>query len=211
MSDMRAMPRPAATEFAVLAVMWWAMMIAMMVPSAAPAVLLYGQVHRARTDLADRPPTAAFLAGYLICWLVFALVAAGAQVLLQEASIASPMTMALHGGTAAAALLIAAGAYQLSPLKDACLGKCRAPASFLAEHYRSGRSGAFRMGLLHGAYCVGCCWLLMALLFVGGVMNIAWIAGLTLVVAAEKLLPGGQWIARLIGVAMIAGGTIALF
>jgi predicted metal-binding membrane protein len=210
MDNMHAMSRPSVSLFAILTGMWWVMMVAMMVPSAAPAILLYGQVYRARTELAGRPPTGAFLAGYLASWLAFAVTASTTQLLLQKASIASPMTMALQSKTAAAGLLIAAGAYQLSPLKNACLGKCRAPASFLAAHYLPGRSGAFRMGLLHGAFCIGCCWMLTALLLVGGVMNIAWIAAITLIVAAEKILQVGHWIARFAGVAFIVWGTVLL-
>jgi len=106
-----------------------------------------------------------------------------------------------------AAVMIAAGLYQLSPFKNACLGRCRSPAQFLSRHYRPGAAGALRLGLLHGAYCVGCCWLLMALLFVGGVMNLLWVAGLTLLVAAEKLLPRGTLIAHVAGVAMIGWGV----
>ena len=109
-----------------------------------------------------------------------------------------------------ATVLIAAGLYQLTPAKDACLAECRAPGAFLARHFRPGATGAFRLGLIHGAYCVGCCWLLMALLFVGGVMNLAWVAALTLLVAAEKLLPGGRWIARLSGAGLIAWGSVIL-
>ena len=135
----------------------------------------------------------------------FALLAAKIQLLA-----ASPLSMALESRAASSALLIAAGAYQLSPLKDACLGRCRSPAEFITRHYRPGSWGAARLGLLHGAYCVGCCWLLMALLFVGGVMNLLWVAGLTLLVAAEKLLPGGPWIARTAGAAMIGWGVLLL-
>ena len=116
--------------------------------------------------------------------------------------------MDASGHWLAAALLIAAGLYQLSPLKEACLRHCRNPAQFLSRHYRPGPTGAFRLGVYHGAYCVGCCWLLMALLFVGGVMNLAWIALLTLLVAAEKLLPGGRWIALVTGAAFIAWGVL---
>ena len=199
------MERP---SFALVVAMWWVMMIAMMVPSAAPTVLLYAQVHRTRFKPGGNPPIGAFLWGYLLCWLIFSIVAAAAQLWLERSALASPMTMALHSRVAAGALLIAAGAYQLSPLKDACLGQCRSPASFLARHYRPGASGAFRMGIRHGAYCVGCCWPLMLLLFVGGVMNIAWIAALALIVAAEKLLPYGRWIARIIGVALVGGGLV---
>ena len=193
-----------APGWAVVAAMWIAMMVAMMVPSAAPAVLLYAQVHRQSVG-AGTPPTFGFLAGYLTCWIGFSLLAATIQL-----AIASPMTQALEARTVVAALLIAAGIYQLSPWKDACLGRCRTPAQFLSRHYRPGAVGAFRLGLLHGAFCVGCCWLLMALLFVGGVMNLLWIAGLTLLVAAEKMLPGGHWIARLAGIALIGWGSYLL-
>ena len=203
MPGMPGMPgMEASPGFAAIAVMWFVMMVAMMIPAASPTILLYAQVHRHSNGLESRPPTAAFLAGYLACWLGFALVAAGLQSWL-----ISPGSMALAGRHAAAGLLVAAGVYQLTPLKDACLGRCRSPALFLSRHYRPGRLGAFRLGMLHGAHCVGCCWLLMALLFVGGVMNLIWIAGLTLLVAAEKLLPGGHWIARISGIALIAWGA----
>ena len=197
MSGMDASP-----SFATVAIMWWVMMVAMMMPAASPTILLYAHVHRHSNGGVSAPPTAAFLAGYLACWLGFALVAAGLQI-----SLIQPMSMAFAGRFVAAGLLIAAGLYQLSPLKDACLNRCRSPALFLSRHYRPGHSGAFRVGVLHGAYCVGCCWLLMALLFVGGVMNLVWIAGLTLLVAGEKLLPGGLWLARVAGIAMIVWGA----
>ena len=192
-----------APGFPLTAAMWWAMMVAMMVPSAAPTILLYAKVHRHST--ASAPPTAAFLAGYLACWLGFSLLAASLQL-----GVTSPISMALDSRTVSGAVLIAAGLYQLSPLKNACLSRCRSPAAFLTRHYRPGAWGAARLGLLHGAYCVGCCWLLMALLFVVGVMNIAWVAALTLLVAAEKLLPGGQWIARITGVALVVWGATIL-
>lgn len=194
----------------MVAGMWFAMMVAMMLPSAAPTVLLYARAHRGSVPGKSPPPTAAFLGGYLACWLGFSLLAAAAQGWLEASAMASPMTMALHGREARAGVLVLAGLYQLSPLKDACLGKCRSPAQLLSRHYRPGIAGAARIGLLHGAYCVGCCWLLMALLFVGGVMNLAWVAALTLLVAAEKLIPGGAWIGRIAGVAMIGWGAALL-
>ena len=201
MAGMASMPGMAeAPGFPIIAAMWATMMVAMMLPSAAPAILLYARVHRHSTEAP--PPTAAFLAGYLACWLGFALLAASLQL-----AIASPVTMAVESRVGAAALLIVAGLYQLSPLKDACLNRCRSPAEFITRHYRPGSLGAARLGLLHGAYCVGCCWLLMALLFVGGVMNLVWVAALTLLVAAEKLLPGGAWIARIAGIAFIGWGA----
>ena len=101
--------------------------------------------------------------------------------------------------------------YQLTPFKDACLGRCRSPAAFLSRHHEPGLTGAFRLGVLHGAYCVGCCWMLMSLLFVGGVMNLIWVASLTLLVAAEKLLPGGHWLARIAGITMIVWGAALIF
>jgi predicted metal-binding membrane protein len=190
-----------APGWPIAAAMWMAMMVAMMLPSAAPTILLYATVHRGLRR-PGAPPTAAFLAGYLACWFGFSAVAAAVQLALGNA-------MVIGGGTAAA-LLIAAGLYQLSPLKEACLNRCRSPAQFLSSHYRPGAAGAWWLGLLHGAYCVGCCWLLMALLFIGGVMNLAWVALLTLFVAAEKLLPGGQWIARIAGIALIGWGAALL-
>jgi predicted metal-binding membrane protein len=191
-----------APGWPLVAAMWAAMMVAMMVPSAAPAILLYAQVHRHSIGPEPLPPTMAFLAGYLACWLGFAALAATLQIALDSLVVLSREM--------AAALLIGAGLYQLSPLKDACLTRCRSPAQFISSRYRPGAWGAARLGLLHGAYCVGCCWLLMALLFVGGVMNLAWIAALTLLVAAEKLLPGGAWIARIAGFAFIGWGVALL-
>jgi predicted metal-binding membrane protein len=198
-----------APGFAIVALMWATMMVAMMSPSAAPTVLLYARAQQlAKPD--ERPPTAAFVAGYLLCWIAFAALAAGLQIALDRAAALSDMTMALHGRRASGAVMIAVGLYQLSPFKDACLGRCRSPAQFLSRHYRPGAAGALRLGLLHGAYCVGCCWMLMALLFVGGVMNLAWVAGLTLLVAGEKLLPHGRTIARVAGVALIGWGLFRL-
>ena len=200
MSNMAALP-----SFANLVAMWWVMMVAMMIPAAAPTILLYAHVHRHSNGPELTPPTAAFLAGYLACWFGFSVIAAGLQSLL-----ISPMSMALDSRGAKAGLLLAAGIYQLSPFKQSCLSHCRSPAIFLSRHYRPGALGAYRLGVLHGAYCVGCCWLLMTLLFVGGVMNLVWVIGLTLLVAGEKLLPGGFWLARLSGMAMIGWSAASL-
>ena len=193
-------------RFATNVLMWSVMMVAMMIPAASPTILLYAHVHRNSIGRESSPPTAAFLAGYLACWLGFAVAAGGLQSWLL-----SPMSTALASRHVGAGLLVVAGTYQLTPFKDACLSRCRSPALFLSRHYQPGRMGAVRLGMLHGAYCVGCCWLLMALLFVVGVMNLIWIAGLTLLVAAEKLLPGGFWVARIAGIAMIAWGAALLF
>jgi predicted metal-binding membrane protein len=192
--------------FPIVVLMWTTMMVAMMSPSAAPIVLLYSRAQRLAKPEA-RPPTAAFIGGYLLCWVAFAILAAGLQVALERAAALSDMSMALHGRKVGAVVTIIVGLYQLSPLKEACLSRCRSPAQFLSRHYRPGAGGALRLGLLHGAYCVGCCWMLMGLLFVGGVMNLLWIAGLTLLVAAEKLLPRGRMIAQISGVVLIGWGA----
>ena len=120
------------------------------------------------------------------------------------------MEMGSQSRWLSATILIAAGLYQLSPLKHACLAHCRAPASFLSRHWRPHASGAVRLGAMHGAFCVGCCWMLMALLFVGGVMNLVWIAALAFLVLIEKLLPPGQWIGRVAGAALILWGVATL-
>ena len=184
--------------------MWWLMMFAMMLPSAAPTILLYGRVRQMRGSDAAIAQTWIFLAGYLAIWLLFAVAAAAGQQMLSGGA------MMLADERLATGVLIAAGAYQLSPLKSACLRQCRSPAQFLSRHWRPGAIGALRLGALHGAYCVGCCWLLMTLLFVGGIMNFAWIAALTLIVGVEKLLPGGEWLGRIAGVALIAWGAARL-
>lgn len=201
--DMPAMEPEAqwsAGRFVLTFSMWWVMMVAMMLPSAAPVILLHV---RAATAVGAPPATGSFLAGYLLVWGLFSLAAAALQILLEKAGIVAGMDMASASRRLSGGLLIAAGLYQLSPFKDFCLRRCRNPAQFLTRYYSPGSAGALRMGLVHGAFCAGCCWLLMALLFVGGVMNLAWIALLTFIVAAEKLLPGGRRIA-------VAGGVLCL-
>jgi predicted metal-binding membrane protein len=190
--------------------MWWTMMVAMMVPSAAPTILLFGQVRRralGQGQSAGLAPTGVFAAGYLLVWFGFSLLALLAQWALQRNGLISAAAMASQSRWLSAGVLIGAGLYQLSPFQNLCLSHCRSPAAFLSRHWQAGTWGALRLGVLHGAYCVGCCWMLMALLFVGGVMNLAWIAGLALVVMAEKLLPGGRWIGRAGGVALLAWGA----
>jgi predicted metal-binding membrane protein len=200
-------PGWAAGRLLLVFSMWWVMMVAMMLPAAAPIILLYA---RAAGSRAGEPPPATghFLAGYLAVWGLFSLAAALLQSALQAWGALSPMTMDSAARWLSAAILVAAGLYQLTPLKEACLSRCRNPAALLARHYRPGRAGALRLGAIHGAYCVGCCWLLMALLFVGGVMNLAWIALLSVLVAAEKLLPGGRYVALAAGLAFIAWGAL---
>jgi predicted metal-binding membrane protein len=181
--------------------MWAVMMVAMMLPSAAPVVLLFAALERRRGRLGR---TAAFVAGYLVLWSGFSAAAAALQWALQRIAITNAAGPAL--GLFGAALVGAAGLYQLTPLKRACLAHCRSPVDALAGHWRPGRGGAFVMGARHGLYCLGCCWLLMALLFVIGVMNLLWVALLALLVLVEKLAPGGPRLARWSGLALVAAG-----
>ncbi|MBJ9590909.1 DUF2182 domain-containing protein [Burkholderia seminalis] len=193
-------------------VMWWVMMIAMMTPGAAPLVMLYRRVfrHRGNGEAGSAFTSVSLLAGYLTAWLAFSIGAAWLQALLQPAGLISAMMLWSKSAALSAFVLALAGLYQFSPLKRACLRQCRAPAAFLVAHWRPGVAGSFLLGARHGAYCVGCCWLLMALLFVGGVMNVVWIAALSLFVFAEKILPGGERVGRALGVVLIvwAGATL---
>jgi predicted metal-binding membrane protein len=191
----------------LLFVMWAVMMIAMMVPSATPMILAFLTVNQRRQATA-RPlvPVTIFLLGYLAVWTAFSAVATLAEWGLHEAALLSTSMTAtsptLNGG-----LLIAAGVFQWTPLKRACLKGCRSPLSFLMSEWRDGTAGAFLMGLRHGTYCVGCCWVLMALLFVAGVMNLSWVAAIALFVMAEKILAQGELLARGAGIALIAAGA----
>ena len=185
------------------ALMWFVMMIGMMVPSAAPMILLFGNVQR--RQLADESPAsrvALFTAGYLLAWGSFSVLAAAAQVALAERALLAPMELTVTAWLKAALVAIA-GIYQLTPLKNACLLHCRSPAEFLSSHWRRGSAGAVRMGVEHGLYCVGCCWLLMGLLFVVGVMNLVWVAALAAFVLLEKLVPHGEAVARISGIALL--------
>ena len=187
--------------------MWAVMMAGMMLPSAAPLLLLYGATARRRA--AGRRATHeiyALAAGYMTMWSLFSLAAAAAQRLLSMLLVLSPM-MTLRSPTLGAAVLVLAGVYQMTPLKSVCLRQCRSPISFLMHHSRPGVRGAFRMGVDHGAYCLGCCWALMLLLFVGGVMNLAVIAALTAFVGFEKLGPFGVRTARASGALLIGAGV----
>lgn len=209
MSAGMAMAQPSpwgAVDFTIMSIMWIVMMVAMMVPTAAPMILTFSTVNRRRMEQ-QRPyvPTSVFLAGYVVIWSAFALVATLAQWGLHSASLLSPVmasTSPILGGT----LLLAAGAFQWSRLKYACLTHCRTPLGFIMSEWREGTKGAMVMGLRHGAYCLGCCWVLMALLFVLGVMNLLWIAALAGFVLMEKVAPGGFWIGRVTGVLLVAWG-----
>lgn len=188
--------------------MWSVMMAAMMIPSATPIAVLFGSMERDRGGPAAER-VAAFACGYALTWVAFSAGAAIAQAALREASFISPM-LGSADRVFSATLLIAAGIYQWTPLKRACLRRCRTPLGFLLTQWREGRRGAVAMGLRHGLFCVGCCWLLMAILFVAGVMNLLWVAALTTVVIAEKMLPHGELVARLLGVILVALGVLAL-
>ena len=200
-------PRPwSVAETGLMFVMWWVMMVGMMLPSATPMILTFATVNRNKRAR-GRPfvPTAIFAAGYLMAWGGFSLAVAALQSGLGRAALMSP-TMQTTSAPLAAALILAAGVYQLTPVKSACLAKCRSPVDFVLNNWRDGRAGALGMGLRHGLYCLGCCWVLMLLLFVGGAMNLLWAAAITMFVFAEKLVPGGQWVARISGVLMLAIG-----
>jgi len=196
-----------ATEFVFVLAMWAVMMVGMMTPGAAPMILIYGRV--ARQAASRGRPFASigwFAAGYLLCWSGFALIASGAQWALERSALLAPMSGS--GSSAAGGLvLVAAGLYQLTPLKHACLAQCQSPLFFIERHggFRPDAPGSLRLGLLHGAYCVGCCWALMGLLFVGGVMNVLWICGLTALVLLEKL-SSGRILPSLIGGLLCAAG-----
>ncbi len=210
---MAAMATPADWTWAyafVMLGMWWVMMIAMMLPSAAPMILLFALVNR-RSHAKGGPyvPTAVFAGAYLAAWGGFSVAAVALHWGLERAELLSPM-MASRNAAFGGALLVLAGAYQLSPLKHACLRHCRAPIDFISRQWRAGRRGAFRMGVLHGLYCLGCCWALMALLFFGGVMNLYWTAGLALFVLLEKTIPPGHWLASLSGLGLVGWGVALL-
>lgn len=210
--DMSGMSMPDSQRWGamgifLLFVMWAVMMVAMMLPSAAPMVLAFLSVNQRRQS-AGQPfvPVGIFLAGYLAIWTAYSAVATLAQWGLHKTALLSPAMTAtsplLNGG-----LLIAAGIFQWTPLKRGCLKGCRSPLSFLMSEWRDGKTGAFIMGLRHGSYCVGCCWILMALLFVAGVMNLLWVAVIALFVMAEKTLPRGELLGRVTGVALMAAGV----
>jgi predicted metal-binding membrane protein len=194
----------------VMLVMWWVMMVAMMLPSAAPTILLYARVHRHHQPQSGAPHVFRFLLGYLLAWLLFSIVATLLHAALERSGLVHGMLMWSSSTALTGALLLVAGAWQLTPLKHTCLLQCRSPAVWLSRHWRPGAFGALRMGLHHGLFCVGCCWSLMLLLFAGGVMNLVWIAGLAIIVLLEKLSPRGEWVARGSGVVLVAMGCMLL-
>jgi predicted metal-binding membrane protein len=195
-----------APHLLLLWAMWSVMMTAMMLPSGAPLILLYGAAARRSPQPAARRHTYALAAGYLAAWTAFSLAATVLQRVLASLLLVSPM-MEAESARVSGILLVVAGLYQWTPLKQACLRACQSPLGFLMARWRDGWSGAFRVGFAHGVYCVGCCWALMLLLFAGGVMTLAVIAGLTAGVALEKLTPFGRRGAQVSGAVMIAVGV----
>ena len=197
--------------FLLMFIMWSVMMIGMMIPSAAPVILLFARVQRRK--LADHAPAvriAAFTAGYLLIWTLFSLFATGLQWALTELRLLSPM-MESTNQFLGAGVLLAAGIYQLTPLKLACLKQCQSPMGFLTGHWKDGPLGSLSMGIEHGIFCLGCCWLLMALLFVGGVMNLIWVAVIATFVLLEKVVPKGEIVGRVGGVLLIVSAGYVAF
>jgi predicted metal-binding membrane protein len=197
--------------FLLMFIMWSVMMIGMMIPSAAPMILLFARVQRG--NLPDQAPTAhiaAFTAGYLLIWVFFSLIATALQWALTELRLLSSM-MEVTSRWLAVGILSAAGIYQITPLKLACLKRCQSPLGFLVSHWKDGLAGALSMGIEHGTFCLGCCWLLMALLFVGGAMNLLWIAAIASLVLIEKVSPGGEVFGRVTGVSLIVFAVYVAF
>ena len=192
-------------DFVAAAAMWAAMMVAMMLPSATPMIMVFSAVNRKRAKRRVAiVPTWIFAVGYLIVWLSFSLLAAGTQIILHSLALLSS-ELAIVNPVISGAVLMAAGTYQFTRVKNVCLKNCQTPMDFLAVHWREGRLGALYVGMKHGIYCLGCCWFLMALLFVAGIMNLFWIAVIAAFVLVEKLVPI-QWIRYAIGLLLIGLG-----
>jgi predicted metal-binding membrane protein len=195
----------------LMLLMWWVMMIAMMLPSATPMILLYARVYRqAQTKRQINSiiiPTPAFVAGYLFIWFGFSVAAVLLQHYLEQLGIVHGVMMWITERQLSAGLLIIAGIYQFSPIKHACLKQCRSPVEFISRYWQQGNLGAMNMGMHHGIFCLGCCWILMLLLFSGGIMNLVWIAGLAIIVLAEKCLPFGQRFSQLSGILLCVSGS----
>ena len=202
----------APADFAFMFAMWSVMMVGMMTPSVAPTVLLYAAVGRKAAESgAPLASTGWFFAGYLAVWIAFSALATFAQWALTSLALLTPM-MATASTVFGGVLLVAVGLYQWTPLKNTCLRACQAPLDFLMAHggFRVEPFGAVRLGVAHGTYCLGCCFALMALLFVSGIMNLLWIAGLTILILLEKVVPAGRLIPRISGALIGAAGILLL-
>jgi len=198
-------------QFVLMFVMWVVMMVAMMLPSTAPTVIIFANVYRKRKN-EGKPfvPVGFFLVGYFTIWGAFSLAATTTQWMLHKATLLSPMmisTSPFFGGT----VLLSAGLFQFTPFKYSCLNRCRNPLDLLIDKWQEGNYGAYIMGIKIGYFCVGCCWMLMALLFVAGVMNLLWVAFIALFVLVEKVLPYPIWTSRLGGILLVLSGLLMLF
>lgn len=208
MDQTMVMPPKGAGDLVLLVAMWWIMMIGMMLPSAAPMILTFATINRGRRARGQPyTPTFLFTSGYLLTWGGFSIAATLVQWVMESASLLAPMAMKTTSPLLGGVLFIAAGLYQFTPLKRVCLTSCRSPFDFVINHWRDGAGGAVRMGVAHGLYCLGCCWILMALLFAVGAMNLVWVAALTIIVLVEKLFPAGDWIGRIGGLLLIGWGV----
>ncbi len=199
-----------ATTLVLTLLMWAIMMAGMMLPSAAPMILLYAAIVRKNRERGTVLSAVwLFAGGYLLVWTAFSLGATALQVLFEEVRVASSMMVATSKWLSGV-ILLAAGSYQWSPLKDKCLAQCRSPIQFITGHWQTGRLGALRMGATHGLYCVGCCWAIMLLLFVGGVMSLLWVALIAGFVLLEKLVPYGRLVGRIAGLTLVGAGLYVL-
>jgi predicted metal-binding membrane protein len=208
---MKMLPEWSPSHAVLIFVMWGAMMVAMMLPTAAPTVLLVTTLASDRTSNPNFVPALAmlFALGYLLVWCGFSFAATLTQWGLDGAGLLSE-TMAFGDAMLAGTVLIAAGVYQWTSLKDTCLRHCRSPSEFLVSHWHDGTVGAVQIGVRHGLFCLGCCWMLMALLFVGGLMNLAWVGAIAILVLLEKIMPWGDWMSRLTGLIFILWGVVSL-
>ena len=189
--------------------MWWVMMAAMMLPSALPMILLFNSLHQ-RMDAKSPMAVTAFVAAYLIIWGGFSAIATCCQWFLVQHDLMAAMKP-LNSTLLGAGLLVSAGIWQLTPWKQNCLNHCRAPIQYLSENWQAGTTGALQMGLKHGLFCLGCCWVLMALLFYGGIMNLLWIIGLAVFILIEKLMPANIHFTRYSGMLLIAWGILLFY
>jgi predicted metal-binding membrane protein len=207
------MVKPAAWDFdyaTLMFFMWWVMMVAMMLPSATPMILLFAAINRKQEENGNPfVPSSIFIVAYLVVWAGFSFVAVATQWGLEHAGLLTPM-LESSSNVLGGLLLLSAGVYQLTPIKQACLKHCRSPLQFVMTRWRNGALGTFRMGIEHGVYCVGCCWFMMGLLFFGGVMNLFWIAGLAIFVLLEKSIPLGHWAGIVSGVVLMIWGFVLL-
>lgn len=207
MSGMDSMGMWGLSGFSARLGMWAVMMVGMMLPTAIPMTMIYAAAARkARSQDTPLPSTGVFVSGYVVVWVAFSVAATAVQLMLDRTALLSSM-MKADSAVLGGVILLAAGVYQLTPVKRACLENCRAPAHFLSRYWRGGAAGAVRLGVRYGVYCLGCCWVLMGLLFVGGVMNLVWIAAIAAFILVEKTVSFGPAVGRLAGVVMVALGA----